>query len=93
MSEQPQEGKVDELAELFKESFPDIRCLRCGHSDFYILPATRQTFMMGEHALSPKLLPVITLACTRCGRIEQHLSDQLRDAAKPIEFEKPTASS
>jgi Zn ribbon nucleic-acid-binding protein len=93
MSEQPQEAKIDELAELFKESFPNVHCLRCGHGDFYILPAARQTFMMSEPALSPKLLPVITLACTRCGHIEQHLSDQLRDAAKPIDFEKPTASS
>ena len=81
-------GDVNDLAELFKKSFPDVRCLRCGHGDFFILPASRQTFMMGEPALRPKLLPVITLACTRCGHIEQHLSEPLQDAAKPIEIEK-----
>ena len=92
MDELPGNGKIDELAELFKESLPDVRCLRCGHGDFYILPAARQTFMMGDPALSPALLPVITLACTRCGHIEQHLSEQLRKASKPIEVEKPSAS-
>ncbi len=86
MTEQPGPGKIDELAELFKESFPDVRCLRCGNGDFYILPAARQTFMMGEPAPAPKLLGVVTLACTRCGYIEQHLSDQLREASKPIEI-------
>ena len=85
-------GEVGGLAELFKESFPDIHCLRCGHGDFYILPSSRQTFMMGEAALSPTLLPVITLACTRCGHIEQHLSDPLREASKPIEIEKTEAT-
>jgi hypothetical protein len=45
-----QAGEVTGLAELFKESFPDVRCLRCGHGDFYILPASRQTFMMGDPA-------------------------------------------
>jgi len=56
VSELPNAEKVDDLAELFKESFPDIHCLRCGYSSFYILPATRQTFMMGDPALAPKLL-------------------------------------
>ena len=88
MTERSDAGDVESLAELFKQSFPDVRCLRCGHGDFYILPASRQTFMMGEPALRPTLLPVVTLACTRCGHIEQHLSEQLRNAPKPIDVEK-----
>ena len=88
MSELPNSEKVDDLAELFKESFPDIHCLRCGYNSFYILPATRQTFMMGDPALAPKLLPVITLACTRCGHIEQHLTETLRGRSRPIPIEK-----
>jgi predicted nucleic-acid-binding Zn-ribbon protein len=92
MGEEPTNSRVDDLAELFRESFPDVHCLRCGHGEFYILPAIRQTFLMGESP-APRLLPVITLACTRCGHIEQHLSDRLREASKPIGFEKSAASS
>ena len=88
MSEQESTGKVDDLLRLFEKSFPDIHCLRCGYNSFYVLPATRQSFMMGDPAISPALLPVITLACRRCGHIEQHLSDQLRDRPIPIEIEK-----
>ena len=83
---------VSELAELFKESFPNAHCLRCGNADFYILPASRQAFMMGEPTLAPKLLEVVTLACTQCGYVEQHLSAQLREARRPIETEKPADS-
>lgn len=93
MSEEADSGKIDELAELFKESFPDAHCIRCGNGDFYILPAARQKFMMGEPALAPRLLGVVALACTRCGCVEQHLSDQLREAAKPIEYAKPAGST
>ncbi len=85
-------GDVDSLAKLFRESFPDVRCLRCGHTEFFILPAVRQSFMMGDPALKPTLLPVVTLACTRCGHIEQHLSERLEDASKPIEIEKAATS-
>ena len=88
MSDQASTSKVDDLVKLFKKSFPDIGCLRCGHKTFFILPATRQPFRTDDLASSPQSLPVITLACTRCGHIEQHLSDTLEDASKPIEFEK-----
>jgi hypothetical protein len=44
--------------------------------------------MMGDPALSPTLLPVITLACRRCGHIEQHLTEQLSDKPIAIEVEK-----
>jgi len=91
VSEEVNAEFVDGLAELFRQSFPDVRCLRCGYADFYILPSERQTFIMGEKEARPTYLPVITLACIRCGHLEQHLSDPLRDAAKPIEIEKPGA--
>ena len=93
MSEEAASGDtVSELAELFKESFPDAHCLRCGNADFYILPASRQAFMMGEPGSAPRLLEVVTLACTRCGYVEQHLSAQLRAAERPIEDAKPAGS-
>ncbi len=89
MSEDANPAFVDGLAELFRESFPDVRCLRCGHGDFYILPSDRETFIIGDREARREYLPVITLACIRCGHIEQHLSDSLRAAAKPIEIERP----
>ena len=91
MSEEDSAEFVDGLAELFKQSFPDVHCLRCGYGDFYILPSERQTFIMGDKEARPTYLPVITLACIRCGHIEQHLSGPLRDASKPIEIGKSGA--
>ncbi len=84
-------AQIDDLVKLFKESFPDVHCLRCGHDGFYILPAIQQAFLVADPAISTTLLPVITLACTRCGHIEQHLSQALRGARKPIEIEKTAA--
>jgi hypothetical protein len=83
--------EIEALAELFEQSFPGHRCLRCGHLDFFILPSERQAFLMGEGAPQPKTLPVITLACARCGFIEQHLTDPLRVAVKPIKVESEDA--
>lgn len=92
MSEEPGGETVSELGALFKESFPDARCLRCGSEDFYILPSARQAFIMGEPDPAPKWLGVVTLACARCGYVEQHLSAQLRQAVRPIEYVKPVDS-
>jgi Zn ribbon nucleic-acid-binding protein len=91
VSEEDSAEFVDGLAELFKQSFPDVHCLRCGYGDFYILPSERQTFIIGDKEARPTYLPVITLACIRCGHIEQHLSGPLRDASKPIEIGKSSA--
>lgn len=88
MADGPDEATFNGLVKLFKESFPDIHCLRCGYNSFHVLPATRQNFMLGEPVGSPTLLPVTTIACTRCGHIEQHLSEKLRDTPIPIEVEK-----
>jgi hypothetical protein len=84
-------SEVQALGKLFETSFPGHRCLRCGNRNFYILPSERQTFLMGEGAPRPKMLPVITLACMRCGFIEQHLTEPLREADKPIEIESEEA--
>jgi ribosomal protein L37E len=88
VNEQLSADKLDDLVGLVKKSFPDIHCLRCGYSNFHILPATQQTFMLGEPAQAPRLLPVVTLACTRCGHIEQHLSEKLRESPIPLEVDK-----
>jgi predicted nucleic-acid-binding Zn-ribbon protein len=84
-------GDTARLGELFRKSFPDVGCLRCGNSDFYVLPATREGFWT-QYASRPTFLEVVTLACTRCGHIERHLTEQLEKAAKPIEIRKSPTS-
>jgi ribosomal protein L37E len=82
--------KLDDLVNRFKASFPDIRCLRCGYQSFVVFPATQQQFLVNDLARAPKLLPMVTMACARCGHIEQHLSENLGTTPIPIELAKPT---
>ena len=91
MSEGSDANDIDELGELFKRSFPDVGCLRCGNGDFFLLPATREGFWT-QLASRPKFLQVVTLACTRCGHIERHLTETLEKASKPIEITKSASS-
>ena len=91
MDDNPDAGDTAHLRELFRESFPDVGCLRCGNGEFYILPATREGFWT-QQASRPMFLQVVTLACTRCGHIERHLTEQLEKTAKPIEITKRTTS-
>jgi len=91
MDESSDAGDVDRLGKLFRTSFPDVGCLRCGNGDFFILPATREGFWT-QQASRPIFLQVVTLACTRCGHIERHLTEQLEQAAKPIEIIKRTTA-
>jgi predicted nucleic-acid-binding Zn-ribbon protein len=65
---------ADDLAELVRESFPDLRCLRCTHDNFYILPSVDGHDHFGT----------IAIACQRCGFVETHLIGLLRSATKPI---------
>jgi ribosomal protein L37E len=92
VNELPGADKFDDLVGLVKESFPDIHCLRCGYTSFHILRPTQQSSVLGEAAVEPILLPVVTLACRRCGHIEQHLSDKLQNRPIPIEVEKIAGS-
>ena len=88
MAEEAGQGDVDHLGKLFRLSFPDVGCLRCGNGDFFILPATREGFW-AQQASRPTFLQVVTLACTRCGHIERHLTEQLEQASKPIPIDAP----
>jgi predicted nucleic-acid-binding Zn-ribbon protein len=90
MAEDAGQGDVDRLGKLFRQSFPNVGCLRCGNGEFYILPATREGFYTSL-ASRPEFLPVVTLACTRCGHIERHLTESLEQASKPIEITKSAA--
>ena len=81
----------DKLTRLVNESFPELRCLRCGNDQFYVTddPATASLkevrLLLGMPTVSADALgPVVTLACRRCGHIEQHLTDLLQQAGKPL---------
>jgi hypothetical protein len=79
------------LAELVNSSFPNLRCLRCGNDRFYVTddPAAA-SLKEARHLLGIATVPenalgaVVTLACRRCGHIEQHLTDLLQQAQKPV---------
>ncbi|HEY0439715.1 MAG TPA: hypothetical protein VGD36_06530 [Xanthobacteraceae bacterium] len=86
-----------DLAELVHNSFPDIRCLRCGHDRFFLAAdvnalaaeggGNRRSVLALQSAIAdPKHArnPIVTLACLRCGHIEQHLTGMLTKAEKPI---------
>ena len=81
---------VDQIAGLVKASFPDIRCLRCGHGELYVV-SDELSGLPGH--VSPQLLespltnrqhPFLTLACTRCGHVENFLTGIMERAQKPI---------
>jgi hypothetical protein len=86
----------NELAELVDASFPNLKCLRCGHDKFFLAADVDALSAGGENRKSvlelqsaladPKHArnPVVTLACLRCGHIEQHLTGMLTKAEKPI---------
>jgi hypothetical protein len=76
--------KFEDLAGLVKASFPDLRCLRCGHDQFYLADQGIDGFLLLQSIVDDPLKPVVTLACTRCGHLEQHLTGLLRKASKPI---------
>ncbi len=73
----------EELAGLMKASFPEISCLRCGFDRFYVLPDAPAP-RLADGPLTDSRHPVLSLACVRCGHIEQHLTGVLRSASKPI---------
>jgi len=86
----------DVLASLVTKSFPNIRCLRCHHDEFYL---TDKADLLNDFAIKidnpsmptgePQSYSVLTLACTRCGHLEHHLKAVLSQAAKPIVIEEP----
>jgi predicted nucleic-acid-binding Zn-ribbon protein len=63
-----------ELTTLIDTAFPNMLCVRCSHSEFYLMPS-QPTGPMPE---------TVSVACRRCGFIEQHLVGLLQQANKPI---------
>ena len=64
-----------QLSALIEQAFPDMRCLRCTHDQFYAMPSVRIA----------SLPEAVVIACQRCGFAEQHVLSILIDAKKPIE--------
>jgi len=86
----------DRLADLVNESFPKLSCLRCGHDQFFLtddpaaasLKEVRQLLGMPTTTADAAIGAVATLVCRRCGLVEQHLTDVLQSAAKPLPMPK-----
>jgi predicted nucleic-acid-binding Zn-ribbon protein len=81
----------DELAGLVKASFPNIRCLGCGHDELY-LASDDFSALPGyisaknpDNSVSSHKHPFLVLTCTRCGHVEHFLTGILERAPKPIE--------
>lgn len=83
----------EDLKGLVNASFPELRCLRCGNEQFYMTSdidalgtGTPNSYSrISLHSLlSDPENPVITLACTRCGYLEHHMTGIMRRAEKPI---------
>jgi hypothetical protein len=75
----------DELVGLLNESFPNIRCLRCGFDKFYMLDGPQLTLPSGP--LTDQQRPVMRLAYARCGYSEDHLTGVLRNSLENNRFE------
>lgn len=93
MSETTKLNYVEHIAGLVKASFPDIRCLRCGHDELYVisdelsgLPGYVSSQILGS-AITNQKHPFVALACARCGHVENFLTGIMERAEKPITSE------
>ena len=77
------------LSQLVEQSFPDLRCLRCGNKDFHVLPSEERRYVVNAQTEQARVvnLNFIPLICTRCGMVEQHVAETLAGATKPIDVE------
>jgi predicted nucleic-acid-binding Zn-ribbon protein len=64
-----------EKAALVEKSFPGLKCLRCRSENFYLL----------EGAPQPALPNTLVLVCMRCGMVEHHAADILREMTEPVQ--------
>jgi predicted nucleic-acid-binding Zn-ribbon protein len=82
----------DRVADLVNESFPKLSCLRCRNDQFYLtddptyagLKEVRTLLGLATGTDEDSPGPVAILVCRRCGYVEQHLTDVLQKADKPL---------
>jgi predicted nucleic-acid-binding Zn-ribbon protein len=92
MTDTTAKTSFDRLADLVNESFPKLSCLRCGNDQFYLtddptlasLKEVRTLLGLATDDEGDSPGPVAILACRRCGYVEQHLTDVLQKADKPL---------
>ena len=69
--------------EVLKSDLHNFRCLVCKHDEFVQLDrpedglATNLMLYQGDDPLAKKHSPLISVACTRCGHIEQFVREVL----------------
>ncbi len=81
--------EYDWLAGQVSTSFPDLKCLRCGHDKFYLdtsrsKPKMRSLGDLASAIGSSHEPRYVGIVCTKCGHVEQHVVDVIEKAAKPI---------
>ncbi|HEY8261999.1 MAG TPA: hypothetical protein VIG55_12375 [Methylosinus sp.] len=72
-----------DMVKAFNEAFPNVKCLRCGHKNFYLVGPFHKFDVTGEESFGNG--DVVEIICRRCGLVERHLWQILKNAAKPID--------
>jgi hypothetical protein len=79
------DAEFNKLADLVKSSFPDLKCLRCGNERFFLVTEPEKIRTLADLGNARSEASTATLACTRCGFLENHLAEPLRRSGKPIQ--------
>ncbi|BDV37779.1 hypothetical protein DSM21852_10320 [Methylocystis bryophila] len=83
-----EDERLNELAKLVNEAFPNLSCLRCSNERFYLVES-RSVVPHGSFQLPGDAFPRghfhhVELICSRCGYVERHEVTVLKNATKPI---------
>jgi transcription elongation factor Elf1 len=79
----PRIAERERVSALLKQELRGFRCLVCGHDEFVELDmpelALQPNLMLyeGDDPIAKKHVPLLAIACTRCGRIEQFAEQPL----------------
>lgn len=83
------ESALAELGLALEKAFADIKCLRCGNETFFLASPAQYVYEGGNaYADDARLrcyggptIETVNLICKRCGMIESHALNILRDFA------------
>lgn len=93
----PGENALAELGLALENAFADIRCLRCGHESFYLAGPAEYVYQgrnefsttSGLHRYGGPAIATVDLICKRCGMVESHALNILREFSKKVLPEGP----